>query len=227
MHLHIPQAATPTRCGQYFAIFLLAACAYSTQALAQSVALSGVLGSKALLVVDGTAPKTLSVGESHMGVKLLAVDGEQATLEIRGQRSSLRVGDAPVSVGTRRDTSSSNKITVPVGSGGHFFTLGQVNGKSVQFLVDTGATSVALSEADAQRLGVNYRQGQQVRLSTANGVALGWRVKLNSVRIGDVEVFEVDAIVGIQSPYALLGNSFLSRFSMLRTSDMLVLERRY
>ena len=178
-------------------------------------------------MVDGTAPKTLSVGESHMGVKLLAVDGEQATLEIRGQRSSLRVGDAPVSVGTRRDTSSSNKITVPVGSGGHFFTLGQVNGKSVQFLVDTGATSVALSEADAQRLGVNYRQGQQVRLSTANGVALGWRVKLNSVRIGDVEVFEVDAIVGIQSPYALLGNSFLSRFSMLRTSDMLVLERRY
>jgi aspartyl protease family protein len=97
----------------------------------------------------------------------------------------------------------------------------------MQFMVDTGATSVALGTSDAQRLGIDYQQGQPVRITTANGTALGWRVKLGSVRIGDVEVLDVDAVVGPNMPFALLGNSFLSRFTMNRTSDMMVLERRF
>jgi aspartyl protease family protein len=64
-------------------------------------------------------------------------------------------------------------------------------------------------------------------MNTANGAAQGWLIKLSSLRIGDVEVYEVDAVVGPNMPYALLGNSFLSRFSMNRTSDLMVLERRY
>lgn len=209
------------------AIFFVAAYAMLHWASAQSVALSGVLGSKALLVVDGSAPKALAAGESHLGVKLLSVVGEQASIEIKGQRSTLRVGDAPVSVGAKRDSTSSNKITLPLGQGGHFFAQGTVNGKSMQFLVDTGATTVALGESDAQRMGIEYKKGRPVRMSTANGMAQGWLIKLNSLRIGDVEVYEVDAIVGPNMPYALLGNSFLSRFSMNRTSDLMVLERRY
>jgi aspartyl protease family protein len=185
------------------------------------------MGSKALLVVDGGAPKALAAGETHQGVKVLSVVGEQATLEIKGQRSTVRVGDAPVSLGTKRDSTSSNKIVLPLGSGGHFFAQGSVNGKSMQFLVDTGATTVALGESDALRMGIDYKKGRPVSMSTANGTAQGWLVKLSSLRIGDVEVYEVDAIVGPNMPYALLGNSFLSRFSMNRTSDLMVLERRY
>jgi aspartyl protease family protein len=209
------------------ATFLVAAYALPHWASAQSVALSGVLGRKALLVVNGSAPKAVAAGDSHLGVKVLSVNGEQAVLDIKGQRSTLRVGDAPVSVGAKRDTTSSNKIVLPLGQGGHFFAQGMVNGKSMQFLVDTGATTVALGESDAQRMGLDYRQGRPVRMNTANGTAQGWFIKLNSLRIGDVEVFEVDAIVGPNMPYALLGNSFLSRFSMNRTSDLMVLERRY
>jgi aspartyl protease family protein len=196
-------------------------------ALAQSAALTGVLGSKALLVVDGSAPKALAAGEEHRGVKLLSVAGEQAVVEIKGQRSTLRVGDAPVSVGNSSLGANGSKIVLPMGSGGHFMTQGTVNGRSIQFMVDTGATTVALGVSDAQRLGINYEKGQPVRMNTANGVAQGWRVKLNSVRIGDVEVFDVEAIVGPNMPFALLGNSFLSRFSMKRESDMMVLERRF
>jgi aspartyl protease family protein len=94
-------------------------------------------------------------------------------------------------------------------------------------MVDTGATTVALGVDDAKRMGIDYQKGRPVRMGTANGVAQGWLVKLNSVKIGDVEVYEVEAIVGPNMPYALLGNSFLSRFSMNRTSDQMVLERRY
>jgi aspartyl protease family protein len=205
----------------------IAACAIFHWAHAQSVALSGVLGSKALLVVNGGAPKALAAGEMHLGVKLVSVNGEQATIDIKGQRSTMRVGDSPVSIGTQRDTSSSNKIVLPLASGGHFFAQGLVNGKPIQFMVDTGATTVALGAEDAKRMGIDYQKGRPVRMGTANGVAQGWLVKLNSVKIGDVEVYEVEAIVGPNMPYALLGNSFLSRFSMNRTSDQMVLERRY
>ncbi len=209
------------------ATLFIAATATFHWAAAQSVALSGVLGSKALVVVDGSAPKALGVGETHLGVKLVSVNGDQAVIEIKNQRSTVRVGDAPVSVGARRDPSSSNKIVLPVGSGGHFMAQGSINGRPIQFMVDTGATSVAMGVSDAKRMGIDYLKGQPMRMGTANGIAQGWRVKLNSVRIGDVEVYEVEAVVGPDMPFALLGNSFLSRFSMNRTSDQMVLERRY
>lgn len=66
-----------------------------------------------------------------------------------------------------------------------------------------------------------------MHLTTANGVAQGWLLKLDSVRVGDVEVFGVDAIVTPQPmPYVLLGNSFLGEFQMTRTNDQMVLEKR-
>jgi aspartyl protease family protein len=124
--------------------------------------------------------------------------------------------------------SGGNRIVLTAGSGGHFFTLGQINGKSAQMVVDTGATSVSLSASDAQRLGLDYKSGQMVQMSTANGVIPGWVIKLNSVRVGDVTAHGVEAIVSSGSmPYILLGNSFLTRFQMTRANDQMVLEKRY
>lgn len=86
---------------------------------------------------------------------------------------------------------------------------------------------VAIGRPDAERLGLNYQNGQPVRLSTANGIAQGWRIKLDSVRIGDVEVFGIDAIVTPQPmPFVLLGNSILEEFQMTRMNDRMVLEKR-
>jgi aspartyl protease family protein len=210
-----------------FTIIFIATNSINTGASAQSTALTGVLGSKALLVIDGAAPKSLAAGETHLGVKVISVTGDQAVVDIKGQRSTLRVGDAPVSVGSSSGSGNGTKIVLPVGSGGHFMTNGTINGRTIQFMVDTGATTIAIGTADAQRLGIDYQKGQPVRMNTANGTAQGWRVKLNSVRVGDVEVFDVEAVVGPNMPFALLGNSFLSRFSMNRSSDTMVLERRY
>ncbi|WP_249931142.1 TIGR02281 family clan AA aspartic protease [Ramlibacter sp. 2FC] len=200
----------------------------SSVALAQSVALQGMFGGKALLIVDGGTPRTLAPGESHQGVKLLSTSGEQAVVEFGGRRHTLRVGDAPASVGGSGPRGSGGRIVLSAGSGGHFTTQGAINGRAVQFMVDTGATAVGLSVADAERIGLDYRGGRPVRMNTANGVTQGWQLKLASVRIADVEVYEVDAVVTPQGmPYVLLGNSFLSRFQMRRDNEQMTLERRY
>ncbi len=201
--------------------------ALTLPALSQSVQLSGMLGSKALLVVDGGAPHSVAVGESHMGVKVVSMAGDQAVLEIDGKRQTLRVGESPVSVGSS-GVGSGGRIVLSAGSGGHFLSQGTINGRVVQFMVDTGASLVTLSAADAELAGLNYRSGQPVRISTANGVAAGWRMKLRSVRLGEVELYEVDAIVSQQvMPYVLLGNSFLSRFQVKVENEQMTLERRY
>ena len=207
---------------------VLAAVLACATASAQSVALQGMLGTKALLIVDGAAPTTVAPGETHQGVKVVSTNGDQAVVEIGGKRHTLRVGDAPASVGGSGGGGRGNRIVLTASSGGHFLTPGSINGGAVHFMVDTGATSVALGAADAQRLGINYRAGQLGYSSTANGTVAVYRVKLNSVRIGDVEVFDVEASVlpaGMQ--HVLLGNSFLTRFQMKRDNDQMVLERRY
>lgn len=197
-------------------------------AAAQSVALQGMLGNKALLIVDGGAPKSVAPGETHKGVKVLATMGDQATVEIDGKRHVLRVGDAPASVGKGGGGSRGNKIVLTAGSGGHFLTQGAINGRAVQFMVDTGATSVAMGVAEAERIGIDYRKGTIGRGSTANGVVTVYHVKLASVRIGDVEVYDVDAsVLPANMGHILLGNSFLTRFQMTRHNDQLVLERRF
>lgn len=208
---------------------LLLAVALSGPALAQTVALQGMLGNRALLIVDGATPKAVPPGESHQGVRVVSTSGDEAVLEINGKRHTLRVGDAPASVGGRGGGGPrGSRIVLTAGTGGHFMTLGAINGRTVQFMVDTGATMIAMGAADADRMGLNYRSGQQGQLSTANGVVAAWKVRLDSVRIGDVEVHGVDAVVAPHAmPYILLGNSFLTRFQMRRDNDQLVLERRY
>jgi aspartyl protease family protein len=203
----------------------LAAC---TSAFAQ-VALQGMMGRKALLIIDGAPPRLLAPGESHAGVKVISTTSDQALLEIDGKRHTLRVGDAPASVGAGAGASSrGSRIVLTVDRGGHFFSQGSINGQAVNFMVDTGATSISMGVPDAERLGINYKAGELGRSSTANGVITTWRVKLKSVRIGDVEVFDVDAsVLPTGMPFVLLGNSFLSRFQMTRTNDQMVLERRY
>ena len=194
-------------------------------ASAQAVALSGILGSKALLVVNGSAPRGVAAGESHQGVKVVSIGRDDAVLEIDGARRTVRLGEAPVSVGAR---GGSQRIVLAGDARGHFVSQGQINGRVMQFMVDTGATTVAIGQPDADRMGLNYKSGQPVRMGTANGVAQGWRMKLDSVRIGDVQVYGVEAVVMPQPmPYVLLGNCFLTEFQMTRNNDQMVLEKRH
>ena len=114
------------------------------------------------------------------------------------------------------------------GPGGHFVTQGSINGRATQFMVDTGATSVAMGADEARRMGIKFENGERFYGSTANGVVVGYHISLTSVRIQDVEVYNVDAAVLPQAmPQILLGNSFLTRFQMKRENDVLTLTKRY
>lgn len=197
-------------------------------ASAQSVAMTGSMGSKALLVVDGAAPKALSAGETHKGVKVVFVRADQVTVEVGGKRQTIDLGGAPVSIGGGGGGAGGTQIVLTATSGGHFVTGGSINGRATQFMVDTGATSVAMSADEARRIGINYEQGERGMGSTANGAIPIWRITLKSLRIQDVEVYGVDAVVvPAGMPQVLLGNSFLNRFQMKRENDMLTLTRRY
>lgn len=197
-------------------------------AWAQTVSLQGMLGNRALLIVDGSAPKTVAPGDSWKGVKVLSTQGDQATVEAGGHRFTLRVGEAPASVGGGGGPAGARRIVLTAESGGHFMANGAINGRVAYFMVDTGASMVSMAARDAERFGIDYKGGQPVQMTTANGPALAWRVKLGTVRVGEVEIREVDAVVSQQvMPFVLLGNSFLTRFQMRRENDQMVLERRY
>lgn len=212
-----------------WALGVLMQCAFAVAAHAQSVAMTGSMGSKALLVVNGGAPKALAAGDVHQGVKVLSVGSEQATVEVGGKRQTVSLGGAPVSVGGGGGGGAQgSQIVLSASSGGHFITLGSINGRSTQFMVDTGATSVALGPDDARAMGIDYEKAPRSMGSTANGTIMIYRVKLRSVRIQDVEVYDVDAVVVPQGmPHVLLGNSFLTRFQMKRDNDVLTLTRRF
>jgi len=216
----------PRAAGAAAALLLLIAAAGAAHAA--SVTLTGTIGNRAILIIDGGAPRTVAPGQTVDGVRLVSVQGDQAIVETAGQRATLRM-DTPTSVGDGSGASEGgNRIVLPANSGGHFMTLGAINGRTVNFMVDTGATLVALSADDAVRIGLRYEKKDPVRINTANGVALAYRVRLDSVRVGDVSVSGVDAVISDQPmPYVLLGNSFISRFNMQREGDQMVLTRRY
>ena len=206
----------------------LATCHVGAQT--HAVQLAGISGSKALLVVDGQAPKFMAVGDTHAGVRLLEVTPAGAKVSVNGQQIALVLGESPVSVGARAGgvTANGQRVVLTADSRGHFMSAGSINGKSVQFMVDTGATTVALSQADAQRLGLKTDGAQRVGMHTANGTVVGHQLKLQRVRLGDVEVSDVTAVIlPQQMPYVLLGNSFLNRFQMQRDNDQMTLQRRY
>jgi aspartyl protease family protein len=195
----------------------------------QTVAINGTLGDKALLIVDGGFPKSVAIGATHKGVKVVSMQGDSVVVEVAGKRMTLRVGDAPASVGSNAgQQSSGSRVVLTAGPGGHFTSEGQINGRIVRFMVDTGATSIALSISEADRIGLKYQNGDRVQMNTANGVVPGWRMTLDNVRLGDITVGGVEAVITPSPmPYVLLGNSFLNRFQMNRTNDQMVLEKRF
>ncbi len=207
------------------AALLLSLLLVTSAGAAPTVSLNGRLGkSAALLVIQGQV-RTVRLGQTVEGVKLLEVGDDEVVVEVEGQRLQLRLGSAPVA---QRAPSAQKRIVLSAVEGGHFVAQGSINGHSVRFLVDTGATAVAIGIDDARRMGLRYQNGQRIQAHTANGVTQAYVMTLDSVRIGEVEVGGVEAMVLMTTmPMALLGNSFLSRFQMKRENDILTLERRF
>ena len=200
---------------------LIAATAYGAD-----VGLAGLFPGKALLTIDGGPPRIVPVGaKTAEGVKVLSIEGETATLEIDGNKRVLRVGQNVASQGSGAGPA---KVVLTADGSGHFLTTGNINGTSVKFLVDTGASNVSLGASDARRIGIDINKGQQGFANTANGQASVTLVKLDTVRVGEIVLNNVDALVHQQDmPFALLGMSFLNRMEMQRNGETMTLKKRY
>ena len=207
------------------ALLLALACG---PAAAVDVALIGLGGDRAAtLAIGGGEPKMVSVGQTWRGVKVISVERElgQATVEIDGKQRVLKIGQHYRSAAAASDRQS---VTLAADPRGHFFTDGAINGNPVRFLVDTGATMIALPAADAQRLGIDYRKGERGYSNTAGGVVPIYRVRFDTVRLGSIEVTGVDGVVIEQGlDTALLGMTFLNRVEMKRDGHTMVLIRRF
>jgi aspartyl protease family protein len=194
-------------------------------ARAAEIGVVGLFPGKAVLVIDGGSPKTYAVGSTISGgIKLVSANQSAATVEVNGKRQTIAIGEHV----NRTAPTGPASVTLQADGRGHFIAQGQINGGTVRMLVDTGATMIALSASDAVRLGIDYRKGQPGMVSTANGSAPVYRVKLDTVKIGNIELNQVDALIQENGlPFALLGMSFLNRTEMRREGEQMTLTKRY
>ena len=195
-------------------------------ARAADVSLIGTFDTKAaILSIDSGAPKTVKVGQTFGGVTLISVERDRATIEAGGKRRVLVRGQTYSTSAPGADRQS---VTMSAGAGGHFMIDGQINGGAIRFLVDTGASAVAIPAREARRLRIDYRKGARGTTQTAGGPTPVYVVRLDSIRIGGIELRNIDAVViekGLE--ISLLGNTFLNRMEMRREGQTMTLTRRF
>jgi aspartyl protease family protein len=193
-------------------------------ARAAKIDVVGLSPGKAIVSVDGASPRTVGIGDTIAGFKVLAVTSDAATFLVDGRRETVAMGSY---VAGRADHGRATAVLGP-DTGGHYLAQGAINGTSTRFLVDTGATMVILSSREADRLHLVWANGPQAAANTANGRVAYRMVRLDRVKVGDVELTGVDAGVleGYDGPN-LLGMSFLSRTEVSRDGQSMVLTRRF
>lgn len=206
-------------------LFLFAPCL----AAAADIHVIALTAGKAVVRINGGKPQTLAAGQATPeGIKLIEATSASAIFEVSGKRRTLVAGEGGA-IATTAAATRGNSVTLVADGRGHFVTTGVVNGISLRFMVDTGATSVVLPSSDARRAGINYLAAPRAITQTANGLIPVYTLKLDTLKVGDIEANNVDAIVveGDQLPIALLGMSFLNRMEMKRDGQTMILIRRF
>ena len=194
----------------------------------ESVQVLGLFKDRAVVLL-GDRQRVLRPGEtSPEGVKLVSANAREAVLEVDGQRATYRLGSR---ISTRFAGADERETSVRVwpGEDGTYTVAGSIDGFPVTLLIDTGASKVAMNGAQAKRLGIDYRKiGKPSFAATASGVVKTYEVVLKRVRVGEIELQEVEAGV-IDGPHpreVLLGMSFLDRLEMSRSGKALELRKR-
>jgi aspartyl protease family protein len=194
---------------------------------AAEISLYALFKDKAILFVDGKRVTLAAGTEGPDGVKLVSTDtiAEEAVVEVNGKRQTLKLGV----VISAFQTTTRESVTLFADTKGFFHADGAINNAPVRFLIDTGANTVAINAALARRAGIDYTRGQPGVARTASGYARMYAVKLDSVKIGDIVLRNVEAgvIDGPQPDTPLLGMSFLQSLDMKREGNKMELTRRY
>jgi aspartyl protease family protein len=186
----------------------------------------GLFNNSAVVKINGHE-RILRVGKtSPEGVTLISADGRSAEIDINGQRQTLNLNRG---VGTRFSAPPIAEARIASQVNGHYFTPGRINNQNVEFLVDTGATSIAINSTMADKLGLEYNKDKSVGVQTAQGSTKAYPVVLNSATVGNVTLNNIEALVleGEYPSAILLGNSFLSRVDLKVEQGVMVLQSKY
>jgi aspartyl protease family protein len=198
----------------------------STGAAALDVNVVGLFPNKAVVQIEGGVLRTLSVGQkTRDDIVLVSVARDSATFDIQGRREVLMLGSARSQASPAAEAKYAE---VQTNERGDLVADGEVNGMPVRFVVDTGATLVTLPAREASRLGLDYHNGQRTMMATANGEVIAYRLKLDTVRVGEMAVHDVDAVIAENNslPFVLLGMSFLNRVDIRREGTVMTLTKR-
>ena len=208
-----------------FAFVLLSLC---NIALAVEVNVLALFKDKAMLQIDGKQRLVKKDKPTPEGITLISSNSDEAVLEINGKRSTYKLGTHLN--GSSPHPPDKKSFRIYQSNDGMYHTVGSIKGFTVNFLVDTGASTIAMNSREAKRMGINYRyKGTPVTVSTASGVTRGYSVKLDAVKVGHIVVRNVDAIVlEGDAPYEpLLGMSFLREVEVVNKGKMMLLKNRF
>jgi aspartyl protease family protein len=201
--------------GLWLAAACLASASHATTVLVMSLEQGRVQ-----LLVNGSAVRSLRAGQtSPEGIRLISADRTKAVMEVDGRELALGLGGSTVAT-----------TELKVDRSGHFATTAYVNGVATPAVIDTGATTVAMSSDEATRMSIRYAGVPRVLIATAGGPKTAYRVNLATVRVGDITLHNIDALVmeggKEQLPVTLIGMNFLNAVEMRRVGDTLTLTRR-
>ena len=209
-------------------LFALVMTFFASQTLAETrLNVVGLFSGKALVSINGSAPQTIGAGQTKNGVKLISADSESATFVVEGRRQTLKMGQA-ASVAGSAGPVNNDPVSLYADSRGHFTGNLSINGASLKYLVDTGASTVALNSGDAKFAKIDYEKGEKAEASTANGVVEVYLVKLNTLKIGTITLNNIEATVheGGAPSVVLLGMSALNKLDMKRDNSIMTLTKK-
>lgn len=190
------------------------------------ISVQGLFANRAILVINGEN-RLLKAGQrSPEGVLLVSASSREAVIEVNGRRQTMAISQQIAGSFSAAQTS---EVRIPRDEDSHYRVGGTINGHPVTMMVDTGATLVVMNINDAKRLGVNYRNGQASKASTAGGIVDSYNLNFERVAVGNIVVHNVPGavVMGNFPAQILLGNSFLSRVSMEDQGGVLVLTSKY
>lgn len=207
-------------------MFIILLISSRAEAVVVDIMVVGLFKDKAVVEVDGEQ-HLLTVGEtSPEGLKLIAASSNSATFEINGEKRTFPLGDR---INSNYIEAEKKTAVTLWPTNGMYTATGNINGYTISFLVDTGASTIAMNAATASRLGIDYLRGQQVGIRTASGSSVGYKVKLDYVQLEQIKLHNVDAVVldGEEPSVTLLGMSFLGQLDIQHNGERLDLRQKY
>jgi aspartyl protease family protein len=195
---------------------------WATVSNAANIEVKGLFGGAAVLVIDGREQLLKQGQVSREGVELISANATKAVVRVEGESRTLYLSER---IGSKFEIAEKGRVFIPMNPNRQYFAHGSVNGRSVRFLVDTGANTVALNATMARSLGISLADGVKINATTASSNETVTRVLIREISVGEIKRNNVEAVVlsGTHPPEILLGMSFLEYVEISKNNDMMVL----